>query len=152
MLLYREFTPVLRRRGRKEKVSSEHCTITRHYSVKDVRIFECVCVRLGVCTLLSLTELFSLWAKNNRLLYLWMVFYLVPWFNVPCLSASQKCCIYYMPQRLCNCITILLFSLFFFILYVPYCQCKLLSKLLWKWKLLLREIFCTFWTMIWICG
>lgn len=24
---------------------------------------------------------------------------------VPCLSASQKCCIYYMPQRLCNCIS-----------------------------------------------
>lgn len=83
------------------------------FSVKDV--FECVWERDWVCAYLpvTLTKLFSFWSKNNRLLYLWMVFFsLVPWFNVPCLSASQKCCIYYMPQRLCNCIILLYVPLF----------------------------------------
>ncbi len=80
--------------------------------------------------------------KNNRLLYLWMVFYLVPWFNVPCLSASQKCCIYYMPQRLCNCIIL---QFVFLTFCVPYRQCKLLSKLLWQWKnFCYGRFFCTF--------
>ena len=44
---------------------------------------------------------------------------------VPCLSASQKCCTYYMPQRLCNCITlisVLSFGPFVFPVNVNCCQ------------------------------
>lgn len=58
---------------------------------------------------------------------------------VPCLSASQKCCIYDMPQRLCNCIiliSVLSFGPFVFPVDVNCCQ-----TFCGDGKLLLKEIF-----------